>query len=116
MPGRLSELLSRPARFLWRAPAFSAHAILILALGIGATSAVFSLVQGTLLAPPPYTEPERIVLVTPRAADQSGVVQFGAWPIDQWQEWQRSAKSFDALAAYGWTFNFLVLQDGSESE
>ncbi|HUO67025.1 MAG TPA: ABC transporter permease, partial [Gammaproteobacteria bacterium] len=116
MPGRLTELLSRPTRFLWREPAFSTHAILILALGIGATSAVFSLVQGTLLAPPPYTEPERVVLVTPRAANQSGVVQFGAWPIDQWREWQRSATSLDAVAAYGWTFNFLVQQDGSESE
>jgi putative ABC transport system permease protein len=116
MWNRLAEALPRPARFLWREPAFSAHAILILALGIGATSAVFSLVQGTLLAPPPYSEPERIVLVTPKNGDSPGVAQLGGWPVDQWQEWQRSAKSLDAVAAYGWGFAFLVLEGGSESE
>ena len=30
-------------------------------------------------------------------------------------EWQKEAKSFEAIAAYGWTFNFLVASDGSES-
>src|SRR5262249_16000339 len=43
-------------------------------------------------------------------------LQRGGWPMVQWQEWQRSAKSFAAGAAYTWTFNFVVLDDGSESE
>ena len=37
------------------------------------------------------------------------------WSAAQWTEWQRQAKSIEAIAAYGWTYNFLVQSDGSES-
>ena len=37
------------------------------------------------------------------------------WPAEQWMEWQKEAKSFEGIAAYGWTFNFLVRHDGSQS-
>src|SRR5499426_71137 len=37
------------------------------------------------------------------------------WPAAKWMERQKEAKSFEAIAAYGWTFNFLVMEDGSES-
>jgi putative ABC transport system permease protein len=38
-----------------------------------------------------------------------------AWAAEQWTVWQREAKSFEGLAAYSWTFNFLVRNDGSQS-
>src|SRR5438477_3283518 len=94
-------------------PGFTAVAVLTLALGIAATSAVFSLVQGVLLTPPPYPQPDRLVLIHPSRKD--GQRYTRGWPAAQWQEWQATSKSFDSIAAYGWTFNFLVLPDGSES-
>jgi putative ABC transport system permease protein len=100
-------------RQLLKNPGFTAVAVLTLALGIGATSTVFSLIQGVLLTPPPYPRPDRMVLITPARSD--GQPNTRGWPAAQWQEWQRESKLFEAIAGYGWTFNFLVLPDGSES-
>src|SRR5215469_9139130 len=101
-------------RMLGRQPGFTCIAILTLALGIGATSAVFSLIQGVLLTPPPYKEPDRLLLVhTARADGQS--TGFRSWPAQQWMDWQQNAKSLEGLAAYGWRFNYLISADGSES-
>lgn len=100
-------------RRLLKNPGFTAVAVLTLAIGIGASSAVFSLIQGVLLTPPPYPHPERVVLVTPERTDGRTFTQ--GWPAVQWQQWQEESKSFEAIAGYGWTFNFLVLPDGSES-
>jgi predicted permease len=49
------------ARVFWRQPAFAAAAVLTLALGIGATAAIFSVVYGVLLKPLPFSDPERLV-------------------------------------------------------
>jgi putative ABC transport system permease protein len=84
--------------------------VLILALGIGATSAVFGLIYGVLLTPPPYADPEQLVLISPRATTDRPVPQ--AWSQDQYEEWQ-DAESVESVAGYRWTFNFLVLDDGS---
>ncbi len=86
-----------------------------MALGIGATAAVFSLIQGVLLTPPPYRQPEQLVLIPAARADGKQADDHRAWAALQWMEWQKEAKSFEAIGAYSWSFNFLVLSDGSQS-
>src|SRR5262245_31625089 len=111
----MSERLRRSLRFLRREPGFAAHATLILALGIGATTGVFSLIQGTLLEPPPYADPAEIVLIQTQSTQSRPVFSNDAWPPAQWEEWEAAAETLESVAAYAWTFNFLVLPDGSQS-
>ena len=101
-------------RLLRKQPGFSLVAVLTLALGIGATSAVFSLIQGVLRTPPPYRDPQQLVLL-PSARTDGRTAGPRGWPAAQWQEWRSDAKSIESLAAYSWSFNFLVLDEGSES-
>ena len=102
-------------RKLRKEPGFTLVAVLTLTLGIGATTAVFNLIQGVLLTPPPFRDPHRLALVLSTRTDGKVLESPPAWPARQWLDWQKQAKSFDEIAAYGWTFNFLVRNDGSES-
>jgi putative ABC transport system permease protein len=113
------ESLVRELRFairmLLKQPGFSLLAALTLGLGIGATSAVFSLIQAVLLTPPPYQNPQQLVLLPLARSDGQKMDSRRGWPAEQWMDWQKEAKSFQAIAAYNWTFNFLIRNDGSQS-
>jgi putative ABC transport system permease protein len=100
-------------RMLLKQPGFTSIAVLTLALGIGATAAVFSLIYGVLLTPPPYKEPGRLVLIPANRAD-GRPSNSPEWAAAHWTEWQRT-RSVASVAGYGWTFNFMVRNDGSES-
>ena len=71
-------------RSLARNPGFAAIAVTILALGIGATTAVFSVVHGVLLRPLPYPDPDRVVMV---------------WSVNQEQGWDRAGMSRPDVAS-----------------
>lgn len=102
-------------RMLSKQPGFTVIAVLTLGLGVGATSAVFSLIQGVLLTPPPYRHPEQLVVIESGRSDGKQVERAQGWAAAQWTDWQKKSKSFEGIAAYDWSFNFLVLRDGSES-
>ena len=102
-------------RILRKQASFSLIAMLTLALGIGATSAVLSLIQGVLLTPPPYRRAQQLELITTARTDGRKMDGPRGWPAEQWQEWQKESKSFEGIAAYDWTFNFLIRNDGSQS-
>src|SRR5450432_3460778 len=96
-------------RMLLKQPGFTSIAVLTLALGIGATSAVFSLIQGVLLTPPPYRDPDRLALIPSARADGQVIGHAPGWAAAQWTEWQSHARSVEAVAGYSWTFTFLIL-------
>ena len=82
-------------RLLWKNPGFTAVAVLALALGIGANTAIFSVVYATLLAPLPYNQPDRIVMVWSKIGGNRNVVSAG-----DFLEWKRASTSFETVAAW----------------
>lgn len=102
-------------RMFWKSPAFTVIAALTLALGIGATAAVFSLIQGVLLTPPPYQKPQQLMLIQTARMDGKKMDSPRGWAAQQWLEWNEKLGSFQGIAGYGWTFNFLIRDDGSQS-
>ncbi|MEM1180508.1 MAG: ADOP family duplicated permease [Acidobacteriota bacterium] len=102
-------------RMLSKRPGFTALAVLTLALGIGSTTAVFSLIEGVLLTPPPYADPERLVLIEPARPDGDIDRPAPDWAQAQWDTWQGELTSLESVAAYRWTFTFMISDEGSTS-
>jgi putative ABC transport system permease protein len=73
------------------------------------------LIQGVLLTPPPYQKPQQLVLVPAVRTDGKKMDSPRGWAAQQWMEWSKEAGSFQGIAAYDWTFNFLIRNDGSQS-
>jgi len=82
------------ARLLWRAPGFAAIALVTLALGIGANTAIFSVLNAVLLRPLPYADPDRLVTVGERgptgSAGNLGYLTF--------LDWRDRSHTFDDMA------------------
>ena len=88
-------------RRLRKAPGFAITVILTLALGIGANTAVFSIVDAVLLRPLPYRNADRLVVIWQTDPAHRGT---GAWfdPYREFEEWQLGSRSFEKLAAMSW--------------
>lgn len=92
-------------RTLLRNPGFSIAAVLVLALGIGANSAIFTVIRAVLLAPLPYPHPERLVNLY-----EVGVIsgsRFNIVSAPNFYDWQRETHSFEQMAFFGeWESSF----------
>ena len=88
-------------RVLFRAPSFALAVIAVLGLGIGANTAIFSIVNAALLRPLPFEESERIVRIfhIPPQATFPGIPTF---PVSaaNFYDWKRDAKTFEGMAIY----------------
>src|SRR5581483_2829995 len=82
-------------RMIFKAPSLTLVAVMTLALGIGANSAVFSVVNAVLLRPLPYEHPERVMML--ESAPLSLSPQFTASTLFDWRD---HAPSFESLAAF----------------
>jgi predicted permease len=87
-------------RILRRSPGFTAMTVLILALGIGANTAVFSILDAVLLRPLPYKNADRLVVVWQRVPPEKIGMVFDTYRM--FDEWSRSSHSFEKLAAATW--------------
>lgn len=102
---RLLEEVARDirhtGRWLRRSPGFAAAVVLTLALGIGATTAVFSIVDAVILRPLAYEDPDRLYAVhevIPAIATTVPLVPVNA---RHYQEWRAAARSFEDMALIG---------------
>src|SRR5213083_1610282 len=84
-------------RMLAKQPAFTAIAVLTLALGIGANTAIFSVVNAVLLRPLPYPHSERLILLRERLTGPNGF-ESGSVSYMNYLDWRAAQKSFTDLA------------------
>src|SRR2546426_1289641 len=83
-------------RMLIRSPGFTAVAIITLALGIGANTAIFGVINGVLLRPLPYKEPGRLVWVADFVPRQNSMLVLDS----DYFAWRRQTEVFEDMAAY----------------
>ena len=96
-------------RLLWKDQVFTLVAVLALALGIGANTAIFSVVYATLLAPLPYRQPDRIVMIWSKINGQRNVTAAA-----DYLDWKRQSIAFESMAA--WTGGQMSLTVSGEPE
>jgi putative ABC transport system permease protein len=117
-PGRLGPVrgfardLAHGARLLAARPAFTAIAVLTLALGIGANTAVFGVVHSLLLQPLPFPAADRLVMLW--ESDEDDPDDFSIVSAPNFQDWTRLATSFDHTAI--WEYQSFNIAGGAEPE
>jgi len=89
------------ARTLWRSPGFAATAILVMALGIGATTSLFTIVRSVLLKPLPFRDPDKLVMLYEHYRQQSAYPYNVVSPAD-FRDWRAQTHGFQDMGAWRW--------------
>jgi predicted permease len=95
------------ARQLHKNPGFTTVAVLTLALGIGANSAIFSVIDSVLLRPLPYPDSERLVWLAERGTDWEG----GPISYPNFEDWREQQSVFERVGVFNWN-NFVLTGRG----
>jgi predicted permease len=104
LPGldSIGQDLRFAGRTLRRDPVFAVAAVLILAIAIGANTAVYGVVRAILLEPPPFAQPDRLAWIAneiPEAPPAAGLSAITTMAV-VWREWQETTTRFEGIAAY----------------
>ena len=109
----LGRDVRRAFRTLGSAPGFSSVVVLTLALGIGANTAIFTVVNSLLLRTLPVVEPERLAVLAPGDAVAR---ELRTWPHGVWEQIQLRSGLFDGIAASSTSQSLSLSNAGGESE
>lgn len=102
--------LRHSIRLLRRSPSLAAAAVCTLAIALGASTAVFSVVDKVLVRPLPIDRPDRVVVIWSRERLTSGSI--GEFSYATFRSWQGEVRAFERLAAIGSTNWSLILREG----
>lgn len=106
----LGRQLRVAIRDLRRTPGYTVVAVCTLAIAIGASTAVFSVIDKVLIRPLPIDEPDRVVVIWTRERLSAGAI--GEFSYATVRDWQRDVRAFESLAAIGSVNWSLILREG----
>jgi putative ABC transport system permease protein len=111
----IDDLIS-DTRYAWRslrrAPGFTGIAVVTLSLGVGVTTAVFTVFNAVLLRPLPYPDADRLAVVYAQNREMQATGVNISYP--DYLDWQRSVRAFAGLAVFNWGANTLSGKEGAE--